>query len=226
MPRQLRVVRKSLGLTLLTLLASSAFLRASAPARHWPSAGRFAGVPVDTLAMPAVLKNISRVPGTVEVNLSAGPARLALLPGHVTNAYAYNGSVPGPTLEVHEGDHVIIHFHNDLPEPTTIHWHGLHIPAAMDGSPLRPIGAGKRYDYVFTIPRGSAGTYWYHPHPDVRTGYQMAMGLFGAIIVRDPKDPLPASLPEKLLVLSDNRFKPDGSPDISDPNSTQGEIDQ
>jgi FtsP/CotA-like multicopper oxidase with cupredoxin domain len=226
MPRQLRVVRKSLGLTLLTLLASSAFLRASAPARHWPSAGRFAGVSADTLTMPVVLKNISTVPGTVEVNLSAGPARLALLPGHVTNAYAYNGSVPGPTLEVHEGDHVIIHFHNDLPEPTTIHWHGLHIPAAMDGSPLRPIGAGKRYDYVFTIPRGSAGTYWYHPHPDVRTGYQMAMGLFGAIIVRDPKDPLPASLPEKLLVLSDNRFKPDGSPDISDPNSTQGEIDQ
>jgi len=160
------------------------------------------------------------------VNLAAEPARLALLPGHPTNAYAYNGSVPGPTLEVHEGDHVIIHFHNNLPEPTTIHWHGLHIPAVMDGSPLHPVGTGKEYDYIFTIPRGSAGTYWYHPHPDVRTGYQMAMGLFGAIIVRDAHDPLPASLPEKLLVLSDNRFKPDGSPDIADPNSAQGEIDQ
>jgi len=127
---------------------------------------------------------------------------------------------------VNEGDHVIIHFHNDLPEPTTIHWHGLHIPADMDGSPLRPIGAGKQYDYIFTIPRGTAGTYWYHPHPDVRTGYQMAMGLFGAIIVRDAHDALPASLPEKLLILSDNRFKPDGSPDSADPNGAQGEIDQ
>jgi FtsP/CotA-like multicopper oxidase with cupredoxin domain len=179
----------------------------------------------DTLVTPPVLRNISTAPGTVEVNLVAGPARLALLPGHVTNAYAYNGSVPGPTLEVHEGDRVIIHFHNNLPEATTIHWHGLHIPADMDGSPLRPIGAGKQYDYTFTIPRGTAGTYWYHPHPDVRTGYQIAMGLYGAIIVRDANDPLPTSLPEKLLILSDNRFLPDGSPDIADPRTPQGQVD-
>jgi len=223
---QQRLVRPRFALTLLFIVASSALLAASASSRHRADAEKPAAAPEDTLVMPPVLKNISSVPGTVEVNLAAEPARLALLPGHPTNAYAYNGSVPGPTLEVHEGDHVIIHFHNNLPEPTTIHWHGLHIPAVMDGSPLHPVGTGKDYDYIFTIPRGSAGTYWYHPHPDVRTGYQMAMGLFGAIIVRDAHDPLPASLPEKLLVLSDNRFKPDGSPDIADPNSAQGEIDQ
>jgi FtsP/CotA-like multicopper oxidase with cupredoxin domain len=111
-------------------------------------------------------------------------------------------TVPGPTLEVHEGDQVIIHFRNNLPEATTIHWHGLHIPADMDGSPLRPIGAGKRYDYACTIPRGTAGTYWYHPHPDVRTGYQIAMGLYGAIIVRDANDPL---LIFRVEVVSDRR---------------------
>jgi FtsP/CotA-like multicopper oxidase with cupredoxin domain len=226
MRSQHRVARPRFTLTLLTVLASSAFLGAFAFPKHRPSPGRAAVVLEDTLVMPAVLKNISTVPGTVEVNLTAGPARLALLPGHVTNAYAYNGSVPGPTLEVHEGDRVIIHFRNNLPEATTIHWHGLHIPADMDGSPLRPIGAGKQYDYMFTIPRGTAGTYWYHPHPDVRTGYQIAMGLYGAIIVRDANDPLPASLPEKLLVLSDNRFLPDGSPDIADPRTPQGQIDQ
>lgn len=226
MSLQHRRFRPAFVLTLPTTLASALLLGAFAfsgrtihPRERAPAAG-------DTLVMPAVMKNVSSVPGTVEVNLVAAPARLALLPGHVTNAFAYNGSVPGPTLEVHEGDHVIIHFHNDLSEPTTIHWHGLHIPADMDGSPLRPIGAGKQYDYVFTIPRGTAGTYWYHPHPDVRTGYQMAMGLFGAIIVRDANDALPASLPEKLLILSDNRFRPDGSPDIADPNGPQGEIDQ
>src|SRR6185312_5964333 len=59
-----------------------------------------------------------------------------------------------------------------------------------------------------------------------RTGYQIAKGLFGAFIVRDPNDPLPASLPEKLLILSDNRFTPDGSPEIADPHSMQGQIDQ
>jgi FtsP/CotA-like multicopper oxidase with cupredoxin domain len=203
-----------------------AFLGAVAIPGHARISPRAAAAPEDTLAMPPVLKNISSVPGTVEVNVAATPARLALLPGHVTDAYAYNGTVPGPTLDVHEGDHVIIHFRNDLPEATTIHWHGLHIPADMDGSPLIPIGAGKHFDYKFTIPRGSAGTYWYHPHPDVRTGYQIAKGLYGAIIVRDANDPLPASIPEKLLILSDNRFHPDGSPDIADPSSPQGLVDR
>lgn len=226
MSLQHRHFRPGFVLALPTILASALLLGAFASSRRAIHSRERAPALMDTLAMPPVMKNVSSVPGTVEVNLVASPARLELLPGHVTNAYAYNGSVPGPTLEVHEGDHVIIHFRNRLPEPTTIHWHGLHIPAAMDGSPLHPIGAGKQYDYIFTIPRGTAGTYWYHPHPDVRTGYQMAMGLFGAIIVRDANDALPASLPEKLLILSDNRFKPDGSADIADPNGSQGEIDQ
>jgi len=223
---QHRVVRNRVTLTLRAVLSSSAVLGAFAFPVHRPGPGTSAAALEDTLVTPPVLKNISTVPGTIEVNLAAAPARLALLPGHATDAYAYNGTVPGPTLEVHEGDHVIIHFRNELPEATTIHWHGLHIPADMDGSPLRPIGAGKQYDYKFTIPRGTAGTYWYHPHPDARTGYQIAMGLYGAIIVRDANDPLPASLPEKLLILSDNRFLPDGSPDIADPHSPQGQIDR
>ena len=223
------IARVRSGLTLLTVLSSAVLLGAFVRPRHQSHPVRPVAAPddtLDTLVQPPVLKNISTVPGTVEVLLTASPARLALLPGHPTDAFAYNGSVPGPTLEVHEGDHVIIHFRNSLPEATTIHWHGLHIPADMDGSPLRPIGAGKQYDYKFTIPRGTAGTYWYHPHPDVRTGFQIAKGLFGAIIVRDAKDPLPASLPEKLLVLSDNRFLPDGTPEIADPRSLQGRIDK
>ncbi|MDO8501913.1 MAG: multicopper oxidase domain-containing protein [Gemmatimonadaceae bacterium] len=55
------------------------------------------------------------------------------MPGGTTPAYAYNGRVPGPTLDVHEGDRVIVHFRNRLPEMTTIHWHGLHIPVTSDG---------------------------------------------------------------------------------------------
>jgi FtsP/CotA-like multicopper oxidase with cupredoxin domain len=179
----------------------------------------------DTLRDPPVLRNVSRTRGTVEVNLTASVVRLALKPGVLTEAYAYNGSVPGPTLDVHEGDRVIVHFRNDLPEPTTIHWHGLHIPVDMDGSPLTPIAPGARYDYVFTIPRGTAGTYWYHPHPDLRSGYQIAKGLFGALVVRAIDDPL-RSVPEKLLILSDNRFRADGSVDFADPRSTEGIRDE
>ena len=180
----------------------------------------------DASFSPPVLANLSSVPGTVEVTITAAPARLALLPGAVTNAYAYNGSVPGPTLEVREGDRVIIHFQNDLPESSSIHCHGLHIPADMDGSPLNPVAPGKRYDYVFTIQPGTAGTYWYHPHTDHRTGYQVAMGLFGALIVRAAHDPIPAAIPEKLLILSDNRFLANGAIDFPDPHSPRGEVDE
>ena len=184
-----------------------------------------AAMRADTLTAPPTLRNRSAVPGVVEVTLTAAPARLALRPGSLSDVFAYNGRVPGPTLEVHEGDSVIVHFTNALPEPTTIHWHGIHLPAVMDGSPLYPIPAGGRYDYAFRVGAGTAGTYWYHPHPDARAGYQVAMGLFGALIVRAVADPLPASLPEKLLILSDNRFGPDGSVAFADPNSLAGQID-
>jgi FtsP/CotA-like multicopper oxidase with cupredoxin domain len=181
--------------------------------------------PERPLADPPVLRNTSRAPATVEVTLTASPARLSLVPGASADAYAYNGSVPGPTLEAYEGDRVIVHFRNELPEPTTIHWHGLHIPAVMDGSPLHPVAPGASYDYVFTIKPGTAGTYWYHPHPDVRSGYQIAKGLFGAVVVRARDDPL-HGVRERLLILSDNRFRADGSVDFSEPRSLQGQIDE
>jgi FtsP/CotA-like multicopper oxidase with cupredoxin domain len=72
--------------------------------------------PAQTLSTPAVLANLSSAPGTVEVTITAAPARLSLVPDALSSeAYAYNGRVPGPTLEVREGDSVIVHFRNDLP---------------------------------------------------------------------------------------------------------------
>ncbi len=220
-------VAKMTHVTILLAVLTWSASRGEAAAQH-PTHGRggWQSGAADTWASPPVLKNQSSILGTVEVTLTAAPARLALLPGVVTDAYAYNGSVPGPTVEVHEGDRVIIHFRNYLPEPTTIHWHGLHIPSDMDGNPLHPVAPGKQYDYVFTIQPGTAGTYWYHPHPDNRTGYHVAKGLFGAFIVRASHDPLPASIPEKLLILSDNRFLPDGSVDLPEPRSPQGQVDE
>ena len=177
------------------------------------------------LSHPPRLQNTSTQPGTVEVTLTAAATRLALKPGVTTEVFAYNGSSPGPTLELTEGDRVIVHFRNDLAEPTTVHWHGIHLPASQDGSPFDPVPAGGRRDYVFTVPRGSAGTYWYHPHLHLRTGYQVSKGLFGAIIVRAPDDPLP-KITERLIILADQRFRPDGSIDLPDPQSMQGRIDE
>jgi len=166
-----------------------------------------------------------RSPRTVEVTLTAAPARLSLVPGSQTDVFAYNGQVPGPTLEAFEGDTVVVHFINQLPEPTSVHWHGLHIPFDMDGSPFHPIASGDSHDYIFTIGAGTAGTYWYHPHPGHNTGHQVAMGLYGAFVVRAVDDPLPASLPERVLILSDNRFGPDGSIDLPARDSHEGRID-
>jgi FtsP/CotA-like multicopper oxidase with cupredoxin domain len=162
---------------------------------------------------------------TVELTLTAAPARLALRPGVVSDVYAYNGQVPGPTLQLREGDRVVVHFRNALPEPSTIHWHGIHLPFTADGSPFHPVPPGGTHDYVFTVPRGTAGTYWYHPHPDHTTGEQVARGLYGGIVVRADDDPLPASLRERLLVLSDNRFLPDGAIDLPERHSPRWRMD-
>ncbi|HUQ47147.1 MAG TPA: multicopper oxidase family protein [Gemmatimonadaceae bacterium] len=175
---------------------------------------------------PAVLSNSSRAPHTVEVTLTAAKSRVSLTPGKTSDVYTYNGMSPGPTIELREGDRVIIHFKNELSEETTIHWHGLHIPADQDGSPIYPIQPGKSHDYVFTVEHGTAGTYWYHPHPDMTTGHQVAKGLYGALVIRSDDDPLPGSLPEKIIVLADNRFAPDGSIDIPERASLAGLIDE
>ncbi|HSM34796.1 MAG TPA: multicopper oxidase family protein [Longimicrobiales bacterium] len=179
----------------------------------------------ELLEEPPVLANLSTEPGVVEVELVAAPAQVDLGRGVPTPVWAFNGSVPGPTLEVREGDRVVVRFRNDLDEPTTIHWHGLHLPFESDGSPFHPVAPGERHDYVFTIPEGTAGTYWYHPHPHHRTTHQVSHGLFGALIVRADDDPL-AGFPERLLILTDNRFREDGTIDMPEPGSMQARIDE
>ncbi len=174
---------------------------------------------------PPVLADRNAADGVVEFELVAAPERLALLPGTVSDVYAYNGTFPGPTLQVEEGDSVVVRLRNELDEPTTIHWHGLHLPYHADGSPFHPVEPGETYTYRFTIPEGTAGTYWYHPHPDGRTTWQIGKGLLGAFVVRDPDDPLPDGLRERLLVLTDNRFEEDGTLSFPEPGTRQADVD-
>lgn len=192
--------------------------------RFGAASARTSAQPADTWPSPPVLSNASKTAGTVELDLTAAPARLELVQGKSTDAWAFNGMVPGPTIELHEGDRVTIHYHNKLPQTSTVHWHGLHLTANADGSPLNPVKPGGSYDYKFTVPMGSAGTYWYHPHPDMTTTEQVSKGLYGALIIRPAKDPL-EGIPDRLLVLSDNRFAADGSIDIPKHTTAQGNID-
>ena len=121
--------------------------------------------------------------------LRAAPARLSILgPEHPqTDLWVYNGRVPGPVLRVRQGERLRVDVVNDLPEATTVHWHGLRLPNAMDGVPhltQPPIAAaGGRFTYEFVCP--DAGTYWYHPH--LRGNVQVEMGLAGALIVEEPE---------------------------------------
>ena len=220
----IRMAATMLSLAALSAFGSPAFIEfpvvsdAVATSRAPSSDG-------DGFPTPPLAPNESKRPGTVEVTIVAALTRLSILPGTTTDAFTYNGSYPGPTIDVHEGDRVIVHFRNRLPEATSIHWHGLHIPAGMDGSPMNPVKPGASFDYMFTIPVGSAGTYWYHPHPDFRTGYQIAKGLIGAFIVRPRRDPLPA-MTDRVLILTDNRFAPDGSLDFPVRQSLLGIADE
>lgn len=113
-----------------------------------------------------------------------------ILPDIQVKAYAFNRQVPGPRIRVTEGDRVRIHVRNRMPEPTTVHWHGLILPNEMDGPAhitQEPIAPGGEYVYEFTTEQ--YGTYFYHTH--ARADRQQAFGLYGALII-DPKRPAQA----------------------------------
>jgi FtsP/CotA-like multicopper oxidase with cupredoxin domain len=149
-------------------------------------------------------------PHILEFNLEARIAELEILPETRTPAWTYNGQLPGPLIRAEVGDRLIVHFTNSLPEATTIHWHGVRVPNDMDGAPgltQEPIppGGGFRYEFTFE----DAGTFWYHPH--LNSPAQVARGLYGAIVVTDPDDPVGMSEDELVVVLSDIALEEDGS---------------
>jgi FtsP/CotA-like multicopper oxidase with cupredoxin domain len=137
-------------------------------------------------------------PHVVEVNLEARPDTVNLA-GIPTAMWTYNGAVPGPLIRTRVGDTVVVHFHSALPDPTTLHWHGVKVPAEMDGSEAtqQAVPPDGGFEYRFTT--REAGTFWYHPH--VRSSAQVGYGLYGPIVVEDLEEPKYGD--PLLLVLSD-----------------------
>ena len=124
------------------------------------------------------------VGGAKEFHLIAEPVKQELIPGKFVNLWGYNGSAPGPTIQVNQGDRVRIIVENHLPEPTSMHWHGFEIPIEMDGAPgssQDPIPPGGHFVYEFTLHQ--AGTFFYHSH----MAMQEMMGMIGAFIMH-PKE--------------------------------------
>lgn len=127
------------------------------------------------------------VDGVKVGRLVAEEVRHEFAPGLKGRTWGYNGRTHGPTIEAVEGDHVRIYVTNRLAEPTSIHWHGLHVPNGMDGvggMTQRAIGPGETFRYEFTLTQH--GTFLYHPHQNEMT--QMAMGMMGLFVVH-PKSP-------------------------------------
>ena len=150
---------------------------ASDVARH-ESAKDAAFLPVETPDVPKLPYELEN--GVKVFHLIAEPVKTEFLPGRPVDAWGYNGSIPGPTIEVVEGDRVRIIVDNHLPELTSMHWHGFKIPIEMDGVPgisQDPILPGGRFVYEFTLHQ--KGTFFYHSHMPM----QEMMGMIGLFIM-------------------------------------------
>lgn len=142
--------------------------------------------------------------------LQAAPDTVTVFDGRPLQVWAYNGQVPGPTLRVRVGERLRVTFTNRLPQDTTVHWHGVRVPNAMDGAPgvtQPPVRPGGTFVYEFVLK--DAGTFWYHPH--LRSSEQVERGLFGVLVVED-REPPPYSR-DVVWVLDDWRIAPDGEID-------------
>ena len=164
----------------------------------------------NTAAAAAALSMPGRAFANAPADLVArtGIASLGLPDGRQTPIWGYDGTAPGPLLRLRQGERLARRFVNELPQASTVHWHGIRIANAMDGVAgltQDAVPVGERFDYDFVAP--DAGTYWYHPHN--RTWEQLARGLYGALIVEEA-DP-PAVDRDEVLLIDDWRIADDGS---------------
>lgn len=158
----------------------------------------------------------------VELELTAQISEVPILSGASTRVFKYHGkllkgpqntlkNMPGylgPTLNFEQGQKVRIFFYNQLPEPSVVHWHGMHVPQKMDGHPMYEIYQGERYVYEFEV-KNPAGTNWYHSHTHEMTATQVYQGLAGLITITNHQEralDLPNGDYDIPIVIQDRRF--------------------
>jgi FtsP/CotA-like multicopper oxidase with cupredoxin domain len=191
-------------LVALALLAACAAPPASTPPATVPPA------PVlPRIDYPRAMQDVNPDPHVVEVNLEARVATVELEAGHPIQAWTYDGGTPGPLLQAFVGDRIIVHFTNNLAEPTTVHWHGLRISDRMDGVPTiqKPVLPGETFTYDFVAP--DAGSFWYHPH--MRSAEQVERGLYGPIVISEAPAKAPDFDVDRYFVVDDIRLASDHS---------------
>lgn len=138
----------------------------------------------DPLAIPPLAPSQVAPDGTRVFSLTAGEGSREIVPGLSTRTWGFNGDVLGPTLRAKRGEKVAVEVTNQLPEVTTVHWHGMHLPAAMDGGPHQMIEPGGTWRPTWTIDQPPA-TLWYHPRPHGTTEEHVYRGLAGMFLLDD-----------------------------------------
>ena len=148
--------------------------------------------------------------GVLDMQLRASVGRVRINHRLVTSMN-YDGSFPGPTLVICTGDRVIVHFTNDLKEPTNLHTHGFHVsPTGNHDNVFVRINPGQRFTYEYNIPHDMpAGTYWYHPHLHMFVEPQIFGGLAGVIVQQGGLDTLPAlrNIPQRWIVIENTEVR-------------------
>ncbi len=141
----------------------------------------------------------------VYYELTASEFDWTISDGNKIKAWGFNNQLPGPVLKAKKGDLLIVKVKNELSEPTVIHWHGIRLPATMDGTAetQKLIQPGESFEYRFVVP--DAGSFWYHSHHNEK--WQMEKGMYGALIVEDEKDPFVDA--EKVFMIDDMKLSPE-----------------
>jgi len=171
------------------------------------------GLLLPLLETPEASAEPLRQPSELVGPLIATPGTGALWSGRSTSLLTFGGTYPSPTLRARRGETFELLLQNRLAEATNIHWHGLAVPAEVDGYPTDLVLPGGARQYRFRIAQAT-GTYWYHPHPDGRTAAQVYGGMAGFFIVEDDDDRalgLPSGEQDVALLLQDRRRASDNS---------------
>ena len=214
--------------TLLRRIGGTAAVTALSPGLLLSACGN--GTSAGERSATAARYGLERGPFDVDLRLRAQPGTAPILPGTPSEVWRYtaelrNGpadtitpvgdSYTGPLIRLRRGQRFRARLENGLPEDTTVHWHGLHVPPDVDGQPRLPIKPGEAMTVAFEV-RDRAGLYWYHPHPHGpnggRVGFQSYAGLAGPLVIEDEAERalgLPAGDQEMILILQDRRFAGD-----------------
>lgn len=169
------------------------------------------------VAVPPLLEPRVDADGRKNFDLDLRTGQRELLSGKSTKTWGVNGDFLGPTVRVRTGDDVAMHVSNDLPESTSLHWHGMRLPAKMDGGPHQQIERGTTWSPQWTI-KQPAASLWYHPHLHGRTAEHVYRGVSGMFLIDDEASdalPLPREygVDDVPLIVQDKRFTDDGQLD-------------